>query len=352
MEEMVRKNCCLKESSLNRYLTNLKNLKKIIKYEKDDLDFLKKSDEIVKTIEKEYPNLNTRKTYFATVFSVIKENPDFTEQVKKTYHNKMLNLREIITDKIGENKMSEKQEKNWVEYSELQKVPDKIEEQLKKLKEGTPEHFDLYHKWLIIYLNTNLPPMRLDLPTIKIYLTPSEFSKENYIVIKSKKEIDLYMNDFKNVKSFGKTKMSYPDTVSKEINKYLDYLKKYNYSCVDGEYLFFSPKTKKAYSQNYFGKFLPTIFQKYLGKPITINDIRHIYETTVITSPEYSKKTLKEKEQIHKKLLHNFRTAQEYVKLGKFIEFFETQKPKSLSLSKDKDKIAELLRSQGIEIED
>jgi hypothetical protein len=352
MEEMVRKNCTLKESSIDRYLTNLKNLKKILKYDKDDLDFLKKSDEIVKTIEKGYPNLNTRKTYFATVFSVIKDNPDFTEQVKKTYHNKMLELRATITDKIGENKMSEKQEKNWVEYSELQKVPDKIEEQLKKFKEGTDDHFDLYQKWLIIYLNTNLPPMRLDLPTIKIFSEPSEFSKENYIIIKSKKEVELYMNDFKNVKTFGKAKMTYPDIVSKEINKYLEYLKKYNYSCVDGDYLFFSPKTKKAYTQNYFGKFLPTIFQKYIGKPITINDIRHIYETTVITSPDYAKKTLKEKEQIHKKLLHNFKTAQEYVKLGKFIEFFDSQKPKSLSLSKDKDKIAELLRSQGIEIED
>jgi hypothetical protein len=52
------------------------------------------------------------------------------------------------------------------------------------------------------------------------------------------------------------------------------------------------------------------------------------------------------------KLLHNFKTAQEYVKLGKFIEFFDSQKPKSLSLSKDKDKIMEILRSQGIEIED
>lgn len=352
MEEMVRKNCCLKESSINRYLTNLRNLKKIIKYEKDDLDFLKKSDEIVKTIEKEYPNLNTRKTYFATVFSVIKDNPEFSDQTKKTYHNKMLDLGATIAEKISENTMSEKQKKNWVEYSELQKVPEKIEEKLKKLKENTEEYFNLYQKWLIIYLNTHLPPMRLDLPTIKIYSEPSEFTKENYIVVKSKKEVELYMNDFKNIKSFGKTMMTYPDSVSKEINKYIDFLKKHNYSCVDGDYLFFSPRTKKAYTQNYFGKYLATIFQEYIGKPITINDIRHIYETAVITSPDYAKKTLKEKEQIHKKLLHNFKTAQEYVKLGKFIQFFETQKPKSLSLSKDKDKIAELLRSQGIEIED
>jgi hypothetical protein len=160
------------------------------------------------------------------------------------------------------------------------------------------------------------------------------------------------MNDFKNIKSFGKTMMSYPDSVSREINNYLDFLKKHNYSCVDGDYLFFSPRTKKMYTQNYFGKYLASIFQEYIGKSITINDIRHIYETTVITSPDYSKKTLKEKEKIHKKLLHNFKTAQEYVKLGKFIEFFETQKPASLSLSKDKDKIIELLRSQGIEIKD
>jgi hypothetical protein len=352
MEAMVRKNCSLKESSLNRYIVNLNNLKRLIKYEKDDLDFLKKSDEIVKTIEKGYPNFNTRKTYFATVFSVIKDNPDFSDQTKKAYHNKMLELRETINESITENKMSAKQEKNWMEYSELQKVPDKIYENLKKLKEDTKDYFELYQKWFIAFMNTHLPPMRLDLPTIKIFEEPSEFSKENYIVVKSKKEVELYMNDFKNVKAFGKTKMTYPDSISKEITKYLEFLKKHKYTCTDGEYLLFSPNTNKAFTQNYYGRLLSQIFKDYTGKPITINDIRHIYETEIITSPDYAKKTLKEKEQIHKKLLHNFKTAQEYVKLGKFIEFFDSQKPKSLSLSKDKDKIMEILRSQGIEIED
>lgn len=350
MEEYVRKNCNLTESSIKQYLLCLKKLKRELKYDDDDLFFLKDTKKVGDYLEKTYDNKANLKKYYTLCFSVIKNSNEFTDTEKKFYQDRMLKYRDIVNENIKQNKLTPKQEENWLPWSKIGELPKKIKKELKKTKKEDPSYLNKYQFYLIALLYTQLPPLRLDYHNVKVRTTPLEFTDENYILISNKKA-KLFMNQFKNVKKIGKVEMEYPKDIAREIIKYWKFVKEKN---LNNDFLFTDLNNhSESMDSNKFGRVLNKIFFYYLGKDISVNTLRHIYETEAITSPDYSKKTIKEKEEIHKKLLHSFNTAQEYVKLSPFIKMFDgetEEKPKKISIN-DKEKIKELLNKIGVELE-
>jgi hypothetical protein len=51
---------------------------------------------------------------------------------------------------------------------------------------------------------------------------------------------------------------------------------------------------------------------RVFGKPLTINDYRHIFEIAIQKDPNYKDMTIAEKEKLHESLLHNHNTALRY----------------------------------------
>ena len=351
----------IKATSKDTYVNRMRVLRKKLKYKSDNLDFLNNYDNVIRFIEKEYKTNSSIKGYYICIYSVIKDS-NFEKNVKKIYYNKMIEFRNKTNEETKENKKTKKQHDNWLDWKDVQTLPGLIKAEMDNLgklttKRDKKKHFALYMQYMVAILYTKIPPIRLDYHNMKIIedddfdIGDNKFIKFNYILVKNGL-ISLFLNDYKNFHIMGKIRLEYPKEVVKEILDWIQYLKDNSHR---HDYLIYSAKSTKLFSSNAFGQYLERIFIKFLKKEITVNTLRHIYETEIITSRNYNKKTLKEKEKIHSKLLHSFKTAQEYVKLGDHIRFFEGKdekhKPKKIKFT-DRKLIAEYLASMGIEIED
>ena len=62
-------------------------------------------------------------------------------------------------------------------------------------------------------------------------------------------------------------------------------------------------------SRHSMGAHITYLFKKYIGKNVSMNDIRKIHETHNIQSEGYNKLTNRQKNEIHHKLLHSTNTA-------------------------------------------
>jgi hypothetical protein len=156
--------------------------------------------------------------------------------------------------------------------------------------------------WLVVN-----KPLRLDYYNVPIYY---ECNKEscNYMTYKDD-ILTFYLNDFKNVKSFGPQIITYSDVIVSSYIKYMcnhfngmpEYLL-YRYDVPTGTLMPFS-------SRAMFSGYLKDLFKRHTGHAMSMNTIRKIHESALIQSPEYSKMTTTEKKREHGKLLHSLQTA-------------------------------------------
>jgi hypothetical protein len=65
-------------------------------------------------------------------------------------------------------------------------------------------------------------------------------------------------------------------------------------------------------SRNSLARRLPRIFEAYVGSPLTVNDMRHIHETTLQSSAAYHGMTVRERDRAHAQLLHSHMTGIAY----------------------------------------
>jgi len=159
-----------------------------------------------------------------------------------------------------------------------------------------------------IWINTHRP-LRLDYYNIRI--NPVE--KENHInyMIYSERVLTFYLNDFKNVRSFGPQVITYSDPV---IYSYIEALTlQFGHM---PEYLLYRydkpTSTLQPFSSRImYGGYLQDLLKKHTGHPISINTIRKIHESDLIQSEAYRKMTNLDKKANHERLLHSLQTAHE-----------------------------------------
>lgn len=154
-----------------------------------------------------------------------------------------------------------------------------------------------------IYINTHYP-LRLDY--YNVVINPAE--KENHINYMTYYEgvLTFYLNDFKNVHSFGSQVITYNDPV---ICSYIEYLT--NYFGYLPEFLLWRYDKGLAVfsSRIYYGEYLRNLLKKHTGFDMSINTIRKIHESALIQSEEYAKMSNQEKQKKHSLLLHSTATA-------------------------------------------
>jgi hypothetical protein len=171
-----------------------------------------------------------------------------------------------------------------------------------------------------IYMNTHYP-LRLDYYNVALLSgdnagKPPEIDKSNYghspttnYMTYSKSVLTFYLNDFKNVRSFGPQVITYSDPV---ICSYLTYLSNH-FGHLPKVLLYRYDKPTKTLqpfsSRAMYGGYLQDLLKKHTGFDISMNTIRKIHESALIQSPEYSKMSFDEKKNRHAKLLHGFNTA-------------------------------------------
>lgn len=168
-----------------------------------------------------------------------------------------------------------------------------------------PNHLKKLVVGFMIYMNTHYP-LRLDYCNVKINLNVE--SETNYFLYKDG-ILTFYLNDYKNVSSFGPVERVYDDQV---IRDYITALT--DHFGHEPEYLlyhYYCGKLEPFSSRCMYGGHLSDMIYKYTGVRMTMNDIRKIHESDLIQSSDYCKMTQSEKKERHGLLLHSFATANE-----------------------------------------
>lgn len=253
----------IKETSIKQYLNKIRILYKQI-YNKNfvvkDLYLLKDTDIFINHIKKKYGSINSSSlSYFIAITSILNRLDGYEEQYKK-YNEVMMNYYNKNVKKVGENKLTEKEEKNYIVWDKILKI----------------NEFNNTEDELIYNLYSCIPPRRNDYRFMKIV-------KGKVDVDKLDKEYNYYLVDmdkliFKNYKTnyvYGDQiiNLNSEDTGILNYSKLKKILKEHTKDMKDGELLF--TNNKGEIIKNFTLKIQKSI--QYEGKKLTANLLRHSF---------------------------------------------------------------------------
>jgi hypothetical protein len=255
----------LKETSVRQYTHRITHFIKHV----NDID-LQNPQELLNNINSSYQNLNTRKGIIAPL-AKMSQNKMLLQEVQ--------NLSTIIKSLNEENKTTEKEKLSWLNKSEINKI---INQHIKKIKEfEDSEHPTTYQKRLVkkvllfmFFSGRFIPPRRV--MDYSLLLWDKEDSN-NYNYIDGNK---IVFNKYKTFNTYGKQIITLP----KQLLKYINLHKKFNYSDSKSKYMFSS--TAYPLAAISINSFLSDI----TGRTINSNVFRKIYISDLFKS----RKSLKE----------------------------------------------------------
>ena len=276
------------------YIANVKNIKnQYFKSPINDYSFIRDDGEKLINLINESIKYKpaTKKSFLISLHSISRGLNAKTEDI---FYKEMMRYKKIVQDNTSENIITDEKKENYDTMENLKKI-------LKKMKEET---FVEVRDKLLISLYLLKPPLRNDFEGVKI-LKKETYDKINYI-IKQCSVYLFYFNNYKTANTYGEKVILYSKEKDPLIYKLLGKLLKYKY-----EFLFTNEKGEQMSDKTISAR-VPLLFEKYLNKHITINTIRHIYESEFIQSPEYGKMSVSEKQNKHEELQHNMTSANLY----------------------------------------
>lgn len=148
-------------------------------------------------------------------------------------------------------------------------------------------------------------PIRLSLWNIRLAKSKEGLDQnKNYFLIK-KNGYSFIMNDFKNVKSFGKYEFDVDKEDIPAIKMYLKRLLKMKPGAEFLLYNYYNMESMPFGSSDVYSRKLKKLLKERFDKDLTINDIRRSYESHLIQSKRYQNMTNEEQKKEHAKLLHS-----------------------------------------------
>lgn len=148
-------------------------------------------------------------------------------------------------------------------------------------------------------------PIRLSLWNMLITKSKKNIDdNKNYLFIKNNGGYSFIMNDFKNVRSFGRYQF---DLDKEDFPVIKNYLKKISNVMPKQEYVLYNYYNGiiKFSSPDIYSKKLKKLLKDKFEKELTMNDIRRSYESELINSDRYKSMTNEQKKREHAKLLHS-----------------------------------------------
>lgn len=294
----------INETSKNVYIRHLTNLFKYIESKK--ITDLKNFDFIKKKLNEKFDKDTTIKTYINSILKYLTLSRTNQTIILK-YKTYLDELNKKINKKLLDNTLSkEETESSFISYPELVKMLDIMpKETLKQISE-----------WFFMYLVIS-HPLRLDYYNLpfryeEIKFADNDKHKFNYIIYNGDKEFHIFLNSFKNYKTFG----SYDFKIeSEEIKFYMDRLNALYDNQPDYLYLDYKDGMIGLFnSKTSYSNLISSLTNKYLKKKLSNTKIREIYTTNLMNDPNYFNISNLEKEEKHNKLLHNQFVANKYYK--------------------------------------
>jgi hypothetical protein len=237
----------LKDSSINIYVRNLNKLKKI--FNENDYKFLENYEDVEKILE-DLSYLTVRNYYNAIIVLITALNG---------FDNELVDQYTVMRDELNEkynkqntesNKISSKQEQNFITYNEVVDMLNKMADDLRILKIKQKKDIGVKERTLLqifvifnIYLHI---PLRNDVVDL-IKITKRDFNKltddnkkeNNYIVFENN-NMFFSIGKYKTDKTYSTKIIEIP----KELQKVIRFWKRISIFN-DSEYLFLSATGKK-----------------------------------------------------------------------------------------------------------
>lgn len=148
-------------------------------------------------------------------------------------------------------------------------------------------------------------PVRLSLWNMRITKSKKNIDdNKNYLFIKNNGGYSFIMNDFKNVRSFGKYEF---DLDKEDFPVIKNYLKKISNVMPKQEFVLYNYYNGiiPFSSADIYSKKLKKLLKDRFKKDLTMNDIRRSYETELINSERYKSMTNEQQKKEHARLLHS-----------------------------------------------
>jgi len=322
----------LNDTTTKGYLSSLLRLQKKMGLSEVDIN----NEELDKFFQNwinilDFIKLNFKKPYQTNLLSCLivsmeahmheeEEKPIIKTGLASIREYQMEIKKELDLTKYAEKK-SETEEINWVPYADLQAVIKTTNKRVNKiLKIGRPitlkEGKDIM-LWIVANLyvgSKENPPLRLDYNNMivlneKDYLENNMSEGQNYLVIISSRTKYFVLGEYKTFKKYGKKSIKLSPVLNKVINRWeqikgnmIDNVKIHN------NYLLFNNKAEPL-SESLMSTYIADAF-KSTGKHITVNLLRHIFITDVVSGLP-----LIERKKISDKMCHNIEMQQIYNKV-------------------------------------
>lgn len=250
----------LSESSKKNYIYNVTKILKTMGT--DDVTWVMAHPrETMKALRRAHKNPTIRSQVCAIVslFKHWEEMRLAHPEAKETWSKYMKDLDKQAQAPILEGQASERELLNWVPWRQVLKA----EKKLRKTQYGSDTH-------LLLAMYTCIEPARADYGNIKVFVEDTPDSPSgNYMVLRSKKESYLVLNEYKTKKALGEFNRPLPHTLVKIIV--------HNMTANPRTHLFVKcdgqPYDKKNSFDRYANRILYDIFKKHF----TISLLRHSF---------------------------------------------------------------------------
>lgn len=306
------------ERTKKNRISLIKNLKDNIEPDSNNYNFLKNFNIVSKFILNSSKNPNSLKTKILTIKSILKLADDRSSEKYDKLANSLI---EASDESRGNNSITD--DSKWITYNEMLNIPNVIandiifiynklflsSDEIDNLKTifAKYKYLRMITNFIIAVLYCRQAPVRTDWCTVQF--KPSK--TDNWYDMN--KNI-INFNDFKNVKKMGKMSWSIINPVKQYLKEYISIL---NYIIDNPTNLIYmiGSKTYKKFTRDNFAIYMARLLKKYTDKNISINTLRHVYESHITSNPNYNRLSINDKKELHSRLLHSSATAQDYNKI-------------------------------------
>lgn len=279
----------LKPASVKLYSIKLNKLYNILKGKDNNNNHLLNKSNVMEFINA-LSSVDDKLAYLNSIIKIINN-----ESLKNYYTNERNNLNKQKFDKYKNNVQSD----DFINYDRLLDVA---------YKPDFTQDIKTVLNQMLVYMSVRYP-IRLSLWNIKIAKSKKDIKpNENYLYITTK-TMKFIMQNFKNIDSMGPQEIDIEKEDQIIIRNYLKYLSQYLSKV---EYLLYNYYNKilEISSTDMYARILKRLLNKRLNREITMNNIRHAYESKLMQSDEYKNMTNAEKEKAHLRLLHTGHIAE------------------------------------------
>ena len=243
-------------------------------------DFTAQVDDVIDYLSK-LSTFSNRKLYTSAIlYSYNKTTPPnaYKEFIKIQF--------EAQTKKDDEQKLSPKQDEKYLSWNELLDVQ-------KKLANMENKNKTQWREYLVVSLYTLIEPIRADYGNMKVV---RKVETGNQLVLGDARPYFILTN-YKTAKTYGDVRIEIPDDLAEVINNWFEFLGQ------EPEYLL-----DQVYSGKTLSNYIRRVFEKYTGKPVGINLLRHAKITHELSTP----KSILEKRKLASSMLHSKERSEKY----------------------------------------